>query len=405
MIISANTMARPILYNPTHLRRWRAALGLADQAVVPVVVAGDSITWGIGADNTTGTSNANALLNGICGRLQSQFANSFRTFLANPGEGFIFPDDSRVTAAGGPVQNLWAPSAFGRGFRLIGATQTLTLTIPAGVTSIGIIQGNANAAFNAGGSGLADVTGLYNINGGANTAMTALTGTNAPIVTTVAVAAGNTFQVLGPATAQTYIAGFILSTAAANGLQVHRVCLNGAVTGSLLGGQATGALSQTAANQIIAARACYSWNAIPGIVIVQFTVNDQQFQNGGGTASQNGVTLTNYTNWMQQFCNQAVADGWPVLLMGGPRDVGYNPGLPTLDQYVAALKAISTATDHVAFVDVGEMWGGYASSQADGIQLVSSVHPNKAGHGDVAAMLYDTLFGKAQAGITELVPG
>jgi len=396
---------KPLLYAPTHLRRWRAALALADQNVVPLIYCGDSIPWGLGADNTTGTPNATALAKGICGRLQSQFGNSFRTFLQNPGEGYVFPNDSRVTVAGAPVQNLWAPTPFGQGYRLVGATQTLTITIPAGVTSITVIQGNMTQVFNAAGSNLADVTGQYNINGGGNTNLTALTNTNSPISTTIAVVAGNVFQVIGPAAAQTYITGFLLNSAAANGVQVHRICLNGAVTGSLLGGQASGILSQTAASQIIATRANYIWNAAPSLIIVEFSVNDQQFQNGGGTASQNGVTIGKYQNWMQQFCDQAVADGWCVLLVGGPQDQGYQPASPTLDQYLAVLKSIALATDHVAHVNISEMWGSYVNSQADGVQLIGSVHPNLAGHGDIAALLYDTLLGKAQAGITEPVPG
>lgn len=398
-------LAPPLLTAPTHLRRWRAAYALADQNVVPLVFCGDSIPWGLGADGTTATPNATALAAGICGRLQNNFANSPRSLLANPGEGYIFPNDSRVAVAGGAVANAWAPTAFGQGFRLIAAAQTLTFTVPAGVTAVTVIQGNMNAAFNAGGSGLQDVTGQFNINGGANTPLNALTNTNLPISTTIAVVAGQVFQVIGPATAQTYINGFLLSTAAATGVQVHRVCLNGAVSGRLLGGQTSGVLAQTAPNQIIAARSCYAWNAVPSLIAIEFSVNDQQFQNGGGVASQNGVTISLYQQWIQQFCNQAIADGWCVLLIGGPQDQGYAPGFPSLDAYQAALKNIALGTDHVAFLNVSDMWGPYTSSQADGVQLVGSVHPSKAGHGDIAALIFDSLNGKAQAGITELTAG
>jgi lysophospholipase L1-like esterase len=410
---AASVLQRPVLYYPQHLRRWRAALALADQGVVPLVYAGDSIPWGIGADNTTTTSNATALAKGICGRLQNYFADSPRSLIANPGEGYVFPNDSRITVVGTPVQNNWGCTPQAQGYRLIGTGQNLTITVPTGVTSISVIQGNCNAAYNTGGgtghssSGLADVTCLYSNNGGANTNLSALTNTNQALASTpIAVTAGTTFEVLGPASAQGYINGFILNTAAATGVQVHRVCLNGAVSGRLLGGQTTGVLNLTAAaDQVQAAQSCYIWNPVPSCILVQFSVNDQQFQNGGGVASQNGVTIALYQQWIQQFCNQAVSDGWCVLLVAGPQDQGYNPGYPTLDQYLATLKSVAATTDHVAFVSVSEMWGPYASSQADGIQLVGSVHPNQAGHGDVAAMLIDTLYGKAQAGITELTSG
>jgi len=407
------SLAPPVLYAPQHLRRWRAAYALADINVVPLVYAGDSIPWGLGADGTTGTPNATALARGICGRLRSYFGASPRTLLANPGEGYVFPNDSRVTVAGAPAANNWGCSPFNQGYRLIALAQNLTITIPAGVTSVSVIQGNTNAAYNTGGgvghssSGLADVTCLFNINGGANTNLSALTNTNVALASTpIAVVAGNTFQVLGPATAQGYIHGFLLNSAAANGVQVHRVCLNGGVSGRLLGGQSSGVLTLTAAaDQVQAAQSCYIWNAAPSLVIVEFSVNDQQFQNGGGSASQNNVTITRYQAWIQQFCNQAVADGWCVLLIGGPQDVGYAAGSPTLDQYLGVLKQIALSTDHVAYLNVSEMCGPYTSSQADGVQLIGSVHPSVAGHGDIAALVYDTLAGKAQSGITELVPG
>jgi hypothetical protein len=409
ILSAAPSLQRPVLYSPQHLRRWRAALALADQQVIPLVYCGDSIPWGTGADGTTSTTNAVALVKGICGRLQADFSYSPRTLQANPGEGFILANDSRVSTAGSPGSNLYACTAFAQGYRLIGATQQLSLAIPAGVTAIGVVQANTNAAFNSGGSGLADVTGQYEINAGGFNPLTTLTNTNLPIVTTIAVAGGNTFTVEGPATAQTYISGFILSTSAATGVQVHRVCQNGAVSGSLLGTQNSGALIASAANQIIAARACYAFNTITlpisGLIIVEFSVNDQHYQNGGGTAQQNGVTISLYQQWIQQFCNQAVADGWCVLLVGGPQDQGFNPGYPTLDQYLAILQAIASSTDHVAYLNISESWGAYASSQADGLQVVGSVHPNLAGHGDIASMLFSALNGLPSAGITELVTG
>jgi len=306
--------------------------------------------------------------------------------------------------AGSPVASAWACTPFGQGYRLIGATQTLTITIPTGVTSVGVIQGNMDQAFNSAGSNLADVRGLYNINGGGNIALTTLTNTNLPIVTNVAVAAGNTFQVLGPATAQTYIAGFILNSAAANGVQIHRVCLNGAVSGRLLGGQTSGTLDKTSGQQVYAARSVYSYCPVPGVIIVEFCVNDQQLQNGGGATSQNGVTQALYLAWITQFANQAIADGWCVLMLGTMRDSGYAPGYPQVDDYLNALKNLALTTDHVAYIDAGEVWGGYAFSQADGVQVTSSVHPNTAGHGDLAALLYDTLTATLSSGITELAP-
>lgn len=401
--------ARPVLYTPTGLQIWRAARGLADAAgggVVPVVCLGDSVTWGQGSDNTLTTPNATAITNGWPGRLRALLNLSPVTAQQSDGEGYIFPNDSRVTPAGSPVQNLWAPTVFGQGYRLIGATQTLSLTVPTGVTSVGIIQGNMNAAFNAGGSGLADVTGQVNVNGAGFNPIVTLTNTNLPLTTFVAAAAGNSFVVEGPATAQTYISGFVFSTAAANGIQVHRVGLNGSVVASLLGGQSSGTLSQTAANQIIAARACYKWLPTPGLLIVMWALNDQQFQAGGGTASQNGVTLSLFSQWANQFAQQAVADGWCVLFVGEGRNAGFSPGNPTMDQYVGALQVIAGSNQtSMGFIDVADMWGTYANGQALGVQVTGSEHPNKAGALDVAAMVYEVLMNQMMAGVTSLARG
>jgi lysophospholipase L1-like esterase len=403
--IGPGLLPRPRLYAPQHLRRWRVALALATQSVVPVVVAGDSIMWGTGADNTTTTTNASAIVKGACAQLRAFFGSAPRTLAANPGEGYIFPNDSRVTVVGSPAQSAYACTPFGQGYRLVGSGQNLTFTIPAGVTSVGVIQGNMDQAFNAAGSNLADVAGLYNINGGGNIALTALTGTDLPIVTNIAVAAGNTFQVLGPATAQTYITGFILNSAATTGVQVHRVCMNGAVAGRLLGGQTSGVLDKVAGQQVYSTRSTYRFCPVPGVIIVEFCVNDQQFQNGGGTTSQNGVTLALYTAWLTQYALQAVADGWCVLMLGTTRDAGFAFGFPQVDDYLNALKNLALTTDHIAYIDAGEVWGPYASSQADGVQVASSVHPNTAGHGDLAALLYDTLTATLSSGITELTAG
>lgn len=403
--IGPGLLPRPRLYAPQHLRRWRVALAMADQQVVPVIVVGDSICWGTGADNTTSTANATAIVAGVCARMRAFLAASGRTLQSDPGEGFIFVNDSRVTIAGGMTLNSWACTPLGWGLKLAGSGQTLTFTVPAGVASVGVIQGNMDSAFNTPGSGLADVTGLYNINGGANTALTALTAANLPSVTTIAVTAGQAFQVLGPATAQTYISGFILNSAATTGVQVHRVCQNGHVSGRLLGGQTSGVLDKTAGLQVYSARSTYRWCPVPGIIIVEFCVNDQQFQNGGGNANQNGVTQALYTAWNTQYALQAVADGWCVLFLGTTRDAGYAPGYPQVDDYLNALKNVALTNDHIAYIDAGEVWGGYAFSQANGVQVTGSVHPNLAGHGDLAALLCDTLTATLSSGITEMAPG
>ena len=394
---------RPVVTGPAALRRWRAMLGDALFAQVPVVCVGDSITAGQGGDNVVATySNVPDNSQGWVGQLRALFANGLGSA---PGEGFIFTDDSRVTQGGGVFSANWACTPLRHGPRLLnGSGFTLSLTIPSGVTSLGIIQANQTQAFNAAGSNLADVSALYSQTGSAtvtNTAITTLTNTGRAVQTSIACQPGDTITVSAPATAQSYIVGFNLKTANP-GVLVHRVGQPGYVSGDLLGGQSTGTLLQSASgtNQVNAARACYDWAGTQGLVIVSFGTNDQQFQGGGGTANQNNVTLALYTAWMEQFIAQAISDGWCCLVLGEPRSPAPGAGA-TLDQYWAAMQAFTQVSDHVAFVDVGDLWGSNAAAAALGVASNISVHPTRRGHGDIARMLYQILAGRS--GITEVV--
>ena len=390
-----------MLHSPSGLRRWRAAFGDAQFANVPVVCVGDSITAGQGADNNPSAySNIPDNTNGWVGQLRKLLANEHG---ADPGEGFIFADDTRVTNNGG-IGNVWACTPLTHGYRLTG-TQNLVLTVPAGITRLGIIQANQTQAFNSAGSNLADVSGVYSQTGSAtvtNAPITTLTNTGRALVTEITVAAGDVITVSAPATAQTYVAGFNLRSGNA-GVLVHRVAVPGYTSGDMLGGQSSGILNQTASpsNQVAAIRACYDWAGTQGLVMVCMLGNDQQFQAGGGTARQNGVTLANYTAWMTQFMTQVIADGWSVLMFAPPRNPSQYTGGPSEDAYLASILSWVQTHDHAAYLDTGELWGPYADSAALGLVNGTSVHPLRRGHGDMARMVYRAVVSVA-AGITDI---
>ena len=397
-------LGRPSLYGAPGLRRWRAALGDALFAQVPVVCVGDSITAGQGGDNNTASfSNIPDNTQGWAGQLRTLFSNSLAS---GAGEGFIFPDDSRVTWAGGTFNGNYSCVPLRHGPRLVhGSGNTLSITIPTGVTKLGVIQANQTQAFNAAGSNLADVSALYSQTGSAtvtNATIVALTNTGRAISTDITVQAGDVITISAPATSQSYIVGFTLRSTAA-GVLVHRIGQPGYVSGDMLGGQTSGTLTQSASssNQQAAARACYDWAGTQGLVIVSFGTNDQNFQGGGGTAAQNNVTLSLYTTWMTQFMNQAISDGWCCLVLGEPR----NPNAPgtgsSEDQYWAAMRSYALTTDHAAFLDTGELWGSSAAAIAVNVAVSNTVHPNRRGHGDIARMVHRAITGP---GIAELVP-
>jgi lysophospholipase L1-like esterase len=403
--ISPSVLPRPVLYNPQGLRRWRAALGDALFSKVPIVCVGDSITAGQGGDNNLLTfSNVPDNTNAWVGQLRSLLGISTGT---SAGEGFIFSDDSRVTQGGGVFSNNWACTPLRHGPRLLhGSGFTLAITIPSGVTALGVIQANQTQAFSSAGSNLADVSALYSQTGSAtvnNASITTLTNTGRAIETDITCQAGDVITISSPATAQSYIVGFVLKTAA-SGVMVHRVGQAGYVSGDLLGGQLSGTLIQSASstNQVNAARAIYDWAGTTGLIVVSFGTNDQFNQAGAGTAAQNDVVLSLYTAWMSQFMTQAVSDGWCCLVLGEPRNPNALTSGATEDQYWGAMKSFALATDHVSFIDTGELWGSNAAATALGLGASNTVHPNRRGHGDIARMLHRVLSSNT-AGITELV--
>jgi lysophospholipase L1-like esterase len=396
---------KPSLWNKYGLRRFRAFSGDAMFKTVPIVCVGDSITFGQGGNNNTGApENEPDAAEGWVGQLRKILGSSPQSAAQNPGEGFWFPDESRVTVTGG-VSNNWACAALRHAERLIKNTQTLSFTVPAGVTSVGVIQANMPKSFNEAGSKLADVTGSYKLGAGSETALTALTNTGLPVAQFISATGGEVFTVFGPASAQTYIVGFVMRTAS-SGFLLHRMGQPGYVSGDLLGGQNTGVLNQTeATNQTYAVRATYRWSE-PGLIILSFGTNDQNFQSSGGTTAQRGVTLAKYTEWMKQYANQAVADGWCVLILGEPRNPNEptGAGISSSDEYWGAMKAFALESEHVAFMDVGELWGNNAAATALGLTESNTVHPNRKGHGDIARMVYRAITGSAPVGIAERVP-
>lgn len=399
--LSTAQAVRPVLYAPTGLRRWRVALGDSLFSAVPVVCVGDSITAGVGGDNNTTTfSNIPDNTNGWAGQLRTMLGTALG---ASAGEGFWFANDSRITPAGSPANNAYACGPLRNCYRLLhGAGQTLSLTVPSGVTAVTIIQANQTQAFNSAGTNLADVSALYSQTGShtvTNASIATLTNTGRAIGTDIACAAADTITVSNPATAQSYIVGFIMKTGSA-GVLVHRVGVPGYVSGDLLGGQTTGALNNAgnATLQTDSCRAVYDWAGSTGLVIVSFGVNDQSGQ--ASTGSAGGVTLSLYTAWMEQFINQAISDGWCCLMLAEPRSPSPYVGGSTEDQYYGAMKAFATSTDHVAYLDIGELWATNAQSTALNLTGGTSVHPLRRGHGDIARMLYRMLCGD-MAGITE----
>jgi lysophospholipase L1-like esterase len=358
------------LTKPRGLRRFSNALGDALFTRVPIVCVGDSITYGQGGDNINTAANLPDATGGWVGQLRTLIAKTY----GDPGEGLLLANDTRFTNTGATAGNNQL-MAMRRGIRLL-TGQTFTYTVEAGVTTLGIVQGNLAG----------DVTATYTRNGGTATALNTLTGTGAPLNTDVTVATGDVIVITGPATAQTYINGLDKKNST-TGVSVHRVAVPGNVVGDAMGGQTNGVLTQTTANQAIAIRQLYGWANQPGLLILSFGINDQSFNTTGGTTAQAKVTATLYQAWVQQIATQVVGDGWSVLLLG--QNLNPTPGAgDTEAQYRAARAAVAAATDHVAVLEMADVFGTAAQSTTGGLIMAASVHPARKGHGTYARAIH-----------------
>lgn len=390
------------------LRRGYRALdnALNQQAYVDVV--GDSHVFGQGGNNVDENSVAANLedrLKGFVGQLRQLAQASEAGGAIAAGEGFIFQggtvEGRSVTTATSGVKVCTAPLR--RSGRLLnGSGLTVKLTVPAGVNSVSVVQANQTKAFNEGGTKAADVTCNYSNDGAgggeviAGKALVALTNTGVPIETRIPtpVKPGDVITLEAPATAQTYIAGWNLyASAATTGIIVNRIGVNGLVSGDALGGQTTGVLNLPEEEQLIAIDSCGSaWHpARTHMALLCFYSNDGQFQSGGGTAAQNGVTPAIFEANARKFCERVIANGGCVLLLSMQRSSAALGAPEPQKAYTAAYRKIARSLDHVTFADLGQVFGTAANMQAEKLQFEFATHMNENGHGVAARALWSLL--------------
>jgi lysophospholipase L1-like esterase len=137
-----------------------------------------------------------------------------------------------------------------------------------------------------------------------------------------------------------------------------------------------------------------SFQAIGGasLVVCMMGYNDagNQADAGDATQSQPGTSPDQYAVNMQAFCDDVVAMGACVLLVGevsGPS--GFTPY--GLTDYRLKGRQIAENTDHVAYVDAMELFGDYPTMQALGMTNTSSVHMKSPGHGLLGGSLAEVL--------------
>jgi hypothetical protein len=375
------------------LRRWSRQYTNKDVASIPICCVGDSQTFGQFANGTnteTTTDNLQDAPLSYPARLRALMNPN-----TSPGEGFLFPGTATGTAEGriavgsGVTSNAPHPGAMRRGAYLPGGSYpntTLTYVAEAGVTLLGVILENT--------AGLGSPT--WSKNGVNKNAWTTLDNSGGYSLVYHVVTAGDVIVLTGLNGTSSNVIGFVTrtGTAPAVGIPVHRIGVGGQAQGQMLGGVYNGLLASidgvnqwTGPQMTAYIRAHYAWETNPGLLIVKFGTNDQTYQQG--TAGQNnGVTPTIFGNGVQQVVNQAVADGWCVLLKGPPVSPTQNNagGAAPLSAYKTVMQQIAANTDHCAFWDIADQWGiTPTNASALGLQDTASSHSTARGYADEAS--------------------
>lgn len=297
--VAASRNPAAFLTNPSGLRRARVRRGQAIRSRIDIVIPGNSIAAGQGASGNPSTFQPAGTYAWTASDNYNGWVGQLRTLLnaplgIDPGEGFIFANDPRVTFAGTAATYQFIGPMRNGGKVPNGQTATLALTaagtgVPA-LNYVGIIiwdqATNSLPTVTVAGTGQTMKT-----TPGGTTNLTT-TGTGAIIVGYVAATAGQSVVVTG-GTSDTYVAGFDL-VGATTGFHVHRMGQPGYVTGDLLGGELSGSLvasTGTGGQMDRVVRSTYQWCPNPGLIIIgHMDVNDWGAQNVTKT-----VTVTTTT--------------------------------------------------------------------------------------------------------------
>jgi hypothetical protein len=371
----------PAITAPSHLRRWAAAL--SDALYTPAVVnlVGDGLIVGAGADgNATVALPGNDPVyrsSGLAGQLRALFGPAY---YGVTGDGIWNAADSRVNMGGGASADAASGPNHGA-VRLAGAGQQVTYSLPE--------CPDFEIWLWDGGTG----TITFTVDGGAPTSIPAGSGATAATWSRVTVtgqaSTTHSLVIAGAAGATAYVAG-IQPASQDPGVRINRMGRVGDTTASLVGLDA--ALNADPAGQV-RQQTAYAKVGGPHLVVVGYGAGDYMGQNTtAATLAQPGTTPAQYQANLQAFCNAAVASGACVLLWSGlPTPSSPTPATYPRSAYVAATKAVATATDHVAAIDVAEVTKDWATASALGLQTVASVNPTRRGHGLLARILHDVL--------------
>lgn len=369
---------------------WAARRGNAIRRPAQITCLGDSITWGVGADDEIGAtlteqieaayrayawpSQLRQMLNGSYGLPSAQGFVGLRPFVSatTPGwdSGAVLSTTVAPTVSStiGPYGQYASGSA--GGYVLPNGA---TITLPGASSNLGLFTGIDVFYWGTASGVSAPCEPLITIDG---TAMNAPSGTPSGglMKTSIDGLAATTHDVVladGISTHSAYVFGVIVRYG--NGFVVNRVGRPGAAVSDVCGTLGAGA-SRTRMLQSAALA------GTTDLLILSLGTNDQVAQ----------LDLGTYTADLAEIIAVQTAAGGCTLLLGEPSNPGAT-GTLTEDQYRAAMQSLATGS--VAYTDVRPLFGATAAAgYAKGLYPTNNtVHPSAQGYGVIAQALHQLL--------------
>lgn len=366
---------RRILSNPDGLRRWRAVMAAARYRQASMVIAGDSIALGAYSDDVAASGDeATWRVRGWVPQLRSLFADRY----GDPGEGFVWAGDPRVTVSGGAARSTSSSvGPFKTSISINGNSQVSTWVLPA-CTDIVVYSwwdGVSNTR-----------AWEYQIDGGGYSISAGSTGNDHLYNEVIATGLANTthtVNIRGSTLGGSIVSGVgAFKNARTSGVAVHRLPNSGKMLKDftqLFDGSSTTAIRNIrSSTQALGAK----------LVVLAFSANNVTQGN-----DVYGLNPAQVAAGHALVIDQIVSDGACVLCVGGPwRDPGSYSTPATQQQYDDAIKAVCVARDHAAYLDIKKSWESYSAANTLGY-YIDSIHPKLLGHSHIANLVYQGIGG------------
>ena len=367
--------------NLAGLSRWADARGNALVRPVTITVLGDSISWGVGSDDTNAvTDKATFRERAWPVQLRKRLNAAFGAVDGASWFGLASVFDAGATISGASPSTSQGPfgTLSGGGYAILNGN---TITLPAASSGLGkfteidVWHWGAASGINT------PAAPLVTIDGTARTAPSGQAAGN--LLKSTVTGLGDTTHdvVLGisaaDATAPRLVSTFAVTVRRdSKGFVVNRIAVPGAETKHV-----GGAFSGFSGTQVTRNLDAAIMRGYTDLLIVALGTNDQGSQ----------VPLATYQANLQAIIDAQVAAGGCVLLLGEPpRPVP--TGALTEDAYRAVMKTLAQAGTHVAYTDARDLYGDRSTLLSRGlIPVDGTVHPSAKGHGLLANAVTELL--------------